>query len=188
MKRKTKFLVVFVIFVLYVVGSLSVNPVRKIFSKGTGLSSGVNPGQTLAGDVQPAKDAPDFTLSDIDGKRISLSDFKGKVILIDFWATWCPFCRASLPILTSLYSDYKDKEFEIIGIALEYDGGKRLRRFVEEKKIPYTILIGNEELAKEYSAYGVPTRFLINREGKIVKKFVGYEDKEIFESAIKQIL
>lgn len=138
--------------------------------------------------VEFVGEAPDFTLSDIDGKRISLSDFKGKVILIDFWATWCPFCRESIPILKSLYSDYKDKGFEVVGIALEYDGGKGLRRFAEEKNIPYTLLIGNEKLATEYSAYGVPTRFLINREGKIVKKFIGYQDKEIFVAAIKQFL
>lgn len=171
MKIKTKFLVISMISVLFIVGSLLISP-----------------GQASAGDVQPAREAPDFTLSDTDGKRISLSDFKGKVILIDFWATWCPFCRESIPILGSLYNDYKDKGLEIIGIALEYDGGKGLKRFAEQKNITYTLLIGNEKLATEYSAYGVPTRFLINREGKIVEKFVGFQDKEIFESAIKQLL
>lgn len=171
MKRKTKFLIVSLIFVLFIVGSLSINP-----------------GQTLAGGVHPAKEAPDFILSDINGKRIGLSDFKGKVILIDFWATWCPFCRESIPILKSLYSDYKDKGLEIVGIALEYDGGETLRRFAKEKSIAYHLAVGEERLATEYSAYGVPTRFLINREGKIVKKFIGYQDKEIFVAAIKQLL
>lgn len=135
-----------------------------------------------------AQEAPDFTLSDISGNSLRLSDFKGKVVLIDFWATWCPFCRESIPILNSLYNDYKDKGLEIIGIALEYDGGRTLRRFAKEKNIAYPLAVGEERLATEYSAYGVPTRFLINRKGEIVEKFMGFQDKEILEAAIKELL
>lgn len=171
MKRKISSLIIFLIFVLSAIVSLSLNH-RK----------------ALAVDVQMVKNAPDFTLNDLNGNPFSLSDLKGKIVLLDFWATWCPFCRESIPILQSLYNDYKDKGFEVVGIALEYDGGRVLRRFAEEENIPYTLLIGNEKLATKYSAYGVPTRFLINREGKIVKKFIGYQDKEIFVAAIKQFL
>lgn len=144
--------------------------------------------QALAGDVQSPTVAPDFTLSDIHGNPLRLSDFKGRVILIDFWATWCPFCRASIPILNSLYNHYKDKGLEIIGIALEYDGGKTLKRFTKDKNIAYPLGVGKERLAIEYSAHGVPTRFLINRKGEIVEKFIGFQDKEVLEAAIKELL
>ncbi|MEE8330063.1 MAG: TlpA disulfide reductase family protein [Thermodesulfovibrionia bacterium] len=141
-----------------------------------------------ASDEKPYKKAPHFTLSDIKGKSVSLSDFKGKVILIDFWATWCRFCRLSIPMFASLYDEYRDKGFEVIGIALEYDGGKKLKIFAKENRIPYTLLVGSEKLARKYLAFGVPTRFLINRKGEIVKRFIGVSDRDIFESAIKKLL
>jgi cytochrome c biogenesis protein CcmG/thiol:disulfide interchange protein DsbE len=137
---------------------------------------------------QALREAPDFVLYDMEGKSFKLSQLKGKVVLLDFWATWCPFCRKSIPILISLYNEYKDKGLEIVGVALEYDGGKVLKIFAEKEKINYTVLIGNEKVAREYSAYGVPTRFLINREGQIVERFVGFQNREVLESAIKELL
>jgi thiol-disulfide isomerase/thioredoxin len=134
------------------------------------------------------QEAPEFSLSDIYGQPLRLSDFEGKVILLDFWATWCPFCRESIPILKSLYEEYKNKGLVIIGIALEYDQGQTLKRFAKEKKISYPLAVGKERLATEYSAYGVPTRILLNRTGKIVEKFVGFQDKEVLESAIQDFL
>lgn len=144
--------------------------------------------QALAGDAQSLKVAPDFTISDIHGNPLRLSDFKGKVILIDFWATWCPFCRESIPILKSLYDEYKDKGLVVIGIALEYDRGQALKQLAKEKKISYPLAVGKERLATEYSAYGVPTRFIVNRAGEIEKKFVGFQDREILESALREFL
>lgn len=175
MRRKTLFLIVTIIFLLFVIVGLFINQVRQKETPSIKESALV-------------KEAPDFSLPDIYGNAFRLSALQGKVILIDFWATWCPFCRESIPVLKSLYDDYKDKGFEVVGIALEYDNGRALRIFSEEKKINYTLLIGNEELAKDYSAYGVPTRFLINREGKIVKEFVGFQDKETFAAAIQELL
>lgn len=154
----------------------------------TGKCLLMNQDQARAESIQLSKNAPDFTFRDIKGMPFRLSDLKGKVVLLDFWATWCPFCRESIPVLKSLYDEHKDKGLEVVGIALEYDGGKALKRFAKEKKINYTILIGSEELAKEYSAYGVPTRFIINREGKIVEKFIGFQDKDTFESLIQKLL
>lgn len=144
-------------------------------------------------ETQPAKEtpsvkiAPDFSLPDIEGNTFRLSDLKGKIVLIDFWATWCPFCRASIPILKELYNDYKDKGLEIVGIALEYDGGVALKRLVREENISYYVLLGNEKLAKEYSAFGVPTRFLINQKGEIAERFIGFQEKEILEEAVKNV-
>ncbi|OGX42937.1 MAG: hypothetical protein A3H41_03245 [Omnitrophica WOR_2 bacterium RIFCSPLOWO2_02_FULL_45_28] len=148
----------------------------------------IEPGQRLAYSKDRAQPAPDFVLTDIHGDTLRLSDFKGKVVLIDFWATWCPFCRSSIPILKSLYDEYKDKGLVIIGIALEYDQGQTLKRFAKEKQISYPLAVGTERLAAEYSAYGVPARFLINRQGEIVENFIGFREKGIFESAIKQLL
>ena len=144
--------------------------------------------QRLAYSLDDAQLAPDFVLTDIYGNTLRLSDFKGKVVLIDFWATWCPFCRESIPMLKSLYEEYKDKGFVVVGIALEYDGGRTLRRFAKQKNIAYPLAVGKESLATEYSAYGVPTRFLINRQGEIVEKFIGFREKEVLESAIQELL
>ncbi|MCQ9205729.1 MAG: TlpA family protein disulfide reductase [Omnitrophica bacterium] len=171
MKKKLLFFGAFIVLILLSIAGLSINQ-----------------GQGWAQNILSIKEAPDFALSDVQGKTFHLSDFKGKVILLDFWATWCLFCRMSIPSFVSLYKEYNDKGLEIIGVALEYDGGKILAKFIKEKNIPYTVLIGSEKLAVEYSAYGVPTRFLINREGKIVRKFIGYRDKEIFAEAIERLL
>lgn len=89
--------------------------------------------EAKAADNDVAKPAPDFALLDIYGNPIRLSDFKGKVVLIDFWATWCPYCRQSIPILLSLYKDYKKQGFEIIGVALEYDGGRILKNWLRRR-------------------------------------------------------
>ena len=148
----------------------------------------IEPEQKSAYSLDDAKPAPDFVLTDIYSNTLRLSDFKGKVVLIDFWATWCSFCRKSIPVLKSLYGEYKDKGLVIIGIALEYDQGQTLKQFAKEKKISYPLAVGKERLATEYSVYGVPTRILLNRKGKIVEKFIGFQGKEILESAIQDLL
>ena len=148
----------------------------------------IMPEQKIAYGLDDAKAAPDFVLTDIYGNPLRLSDFEGKVILLDFWATWCPFCRESIPILKSLYSEYKDKGLVIIGIALEYDQGQTLKQFAKEKSIFYPLAVGKNRLAREYFAYGVPTRILINRQGEIVESFIGFREKEVFESAIQSLL
>lgn len=139
------------------------------------------------GDDQAQK-AANFILPDLDGNLIRFSDLKGKVIILDFWATWCPPCRDELPHFKSLYQQYQDQGLEIVGIALDQGGVRVVKPFIEDNKITYTILISNQEVTEAYGGIrGIPTTFIIDRQGRIIEKYVGYRDKEVFESAIKQL-
>jgi len=135
------------------------------------------------------KTAPYFILPDLDGKMVSLKDFKGKVLILDFWATWCPPCREEIPHFQELYAKYRGKGFEVIGIALDQGGAKVVKPFAEKFNIGYTILLGGAEISDAYGGIiGIPTTFVIDRKGQIIKKYVGYRDKEVFEEDIKGLL
>ncbi len=128
---------------------------------------------TLTG--QPA---PNFTLKTADGKEVSLKDFKGKVVLINFWATWCPPCREELPLFEKIYEKYKDKGFVILAINTDPEN---LKDFMKDfgVKLTFPILIGDDKILDLYPVRGLPTSFLIDREGKIVKVRLGiYRDLE----------
>lgn len=133
--------------------------------------------------------APDFQLKDLNGQPLSLSDSKGKVVLLDFWATWCPPCVAEIPHFKELYAQYKDKGFEIIGVSLDQEGVKVVGPFAKKNAIQYPIVIGNDQVTRSYGGIrGIPTTFLIDRKGKIAQKYVGYHDKKVFEESIVLLL
>lgn len=133
--------------------------------------------------------APDFALSSADGKIIKLSNFKGKVVIIDFWATWCAPCRAEIPSFNKLYSRYKSKGLEIIGISLDDGGWDFIKPFVKEFKMNYHVVLGNEKVVEDYGEISaIPTTFVIDRAGNIYKRYVGYHDKATFENDIKTLL
>lgn len=133
--------------------------------------------------------APDFVLFDIYGNERSLSDYKGKVVILDFWTTWCPPCKAEIPHFIELYRDYKKRGFEMIGIALDWNADRVVRPFVEKNGINYTVLLGKEEVTDLYGGIiSIPTTFVIDRQGKIRNKYVGYVDKEVFEKDIEELL
>ncbi len=122
---------------------------------------------TLVG--QPA---PNFTLKTIEGEELSLKDFKGKVVLINFWATWCPPCKEELPFFEKIYKKYKDKGFVILAVNTDPEN---LQNFLEDfgTKFTFPILIGDNKILDLYPVRGLPTSFLINREGRIVKVRLG---------------
>ncbi|NQT33107.1 MAG: TlpA family protein disulfide reductase [Candidatus Omnitrophica bacterium] len=144
-------------------------------------------GQGPSGSAQAM--APDFTLKDLEGNPFSLSNVKGKVVILDFWATWCPPCRMEIPHFQALSTEYKDKGLVVIGIALDDGGAAVVGPFAKSNGVTYPILIGNQQVAAAYGGIrGIPTTFIIDRKGRIVEKYVGYRDKEVFESAIKDHL
>lgn len=135
------------------------------------------------------KKAPDFTLLDINGNERRLSDYKGKVIILDFWATWCPPCKAEVPHFIELHNAYKDRGLEIIGVTLDHNAEKVAQSFAEENGINYVVLLGNRSVTDLYGGImSIPTTFVIDRDGLIKKRYLGYQDKEVFERDIKELL
>lgn len=133
--------------------------------------------------------APDFTLNDLNGKPVQLSQSRGKVVILDFWATWCPPCKAEIPHFKELYTQYQPKGLEIIGIALDQGGVADVAPFARELAINYPLVIGNPQVVESYGGIrGIPTTFLIDKKGRIAAKYVGYQDKQVFEKEIQRLL
>jgi peroxiredoxin len=138
---------------------------------------------------QGKRAAKDFTLKDLAMKKVSLNDFKGKVVLLNFFATWCPPCRMEIPELIKIYNKNKEKGLVVLGVSLDSDGiPQGLTRFVRDMKIPYPVLLGNMELADNYQVSGVPTTIIINREGKTTNRFDGLVPGSHVEQALKELL
>jgi thiol-disulfide isomerase/thioredoxin len=133
--------------------------------------------------------APNFSLVSLDGKKYALKDFKGKVLLLDFWATWCGPCRMEVPHLKELHTQYKDKGLRIVGVALDQQGETTVRPFVEKNEIPFLSLLGTNEIVQAYgNIRAIPTTFLIDKKGNIQKVYRGYTEKAVFEEDIKKLL
>lgn len=148
--------------------------------------------ECLGGD---ALSAPVFTLPDLKGNKIDLVSFKGKVILIEFWATWCGPCREEIPHLTELYSKYRNDGLVVMGISLDRKEPQEVQSFLEKLGVEYINLVGNDEIFENYSRLaglgtirGIPATFLIDREGRICKSFMGLTKKQILEEAVQSIL
>jgi cytochrome c biogenesis protein CcmG/thiol:disulfide interchange protein DsbE len=131
--------------------------------------------------------APDFTLKSIDGKTIKLSNYKGKIVIIDFWATWCPPCRKGIPDLIEIQKEYS-KDVVVLGISVDRETAKDVPGFVKNNKINYTVALFNENIIKSYGGINsIPTSFVIDRQGNIVKKLVGLQDKSTYTDLLKSL-
>ena len=136
-----------------------------------------------------SKIAPEFALKDADGKTVRLSDYKGKVVLLDFWATWCGPCKIEIPWFIDFERTYKDKGFAVIGVAMDEEGWTVVKPFISELSINYRILQGTDATASLYGGVdALPTTFLIDRDGKIVATHVGLTGKDDFEDGIKKLM
>jgi cytochrome c biogenesis protein CcmG/thiol:disulfide interchange protein DsbE len=132
-------------------------------------------------------EAPQFTLSDIEGRPISLSKYRGKVVILDFWAPWCPPCRREIPDFISLQNQYASKGLQIIGIGL--DQPNNVASFVQQHGINYPVVVGDDAIANLYGGVsGIPTTFIIDRQGNIINKFEGFTNRTVFEEEIKKLL
>lgn len=132
--------------------------------------------------------APAFSLTDLSGQKLNLADYKGKVVMLDFWATWCGPCRIEIPGFVELQNHYRDQGFAIIGISLD-DGPEVVREFYRQFKMNYPVALGDDKLGELYGGiFGMPTTFLIGRDGRIYAKHVGAMDVDVFEQEIKSLL
>jgi len=117
--------------------------------------------------------APDFQLPDLDVRIVRLSEFKGNVVVLDFWATWCAPCVAEIPNLNVLQQTYADRGVHVLGILVESGPVKDIRQFVSKHSVQYRLLIGNDSIVNRYKVFGFLTTFLIDPQGRIHKKYVG---------------
>ena len=177
---------------------MSINPSRYLMAACVAAAvalSGCNSSRPVTAAASPAKaekerkPAPEFELKDADGKTVRLSDYKGKVILLDFWATWCGPCKIEIPWFIQFERQYKDKGFAVIGVAMDEEGWTVVKPFISELAINYRILQGNDSTAQLYGGVdALPTTFLIDRDGKIVATHVGLAGKDDFEDGIKKLM
>ena len=130
--------------------------------------------------------AADFMLKATDGSTLKMSDYKGKVVILDFWATWCPPCRRSIPDLIALKNEFGPQGFEIIGVSVDTDTKSEVAPFVERTGINYPVVFGNMQVYQQYGGIKVvPTSFVIDTEGKIVKRYEGIVPLETYRADIR---
>ncbi len=143
------------------------------------------------------KPAPNFILTDAKGETINLSTYKGKVVLLDFWATWCGGCKTEIPWYMEFDARYKDRGLAVIGVSMDEDGWKTVKPFLALEKDPetgghtamkYPVVIGTDSLAKQYDLTSMPMTLLIDREGRIAVSHTGMVDKDDWERKIQFLL
>ena len=154
---------------------------------------GCSPAKTVkAASLKPDKErhaAPDFALKDADGKTVRLSEYKGKVVLLDFWATYCGPCKIEIPWFMDFERKHKDQGFSVLGIDMDDEGWDAVKPFVSDVGINYRIVVGNDATADKFGGIeALPTTFLIDRQGRIADVHVGLTSKSEFENAIEQLL
>lgn len=154
------------------------------YSGGCGVSAPSSAGAAVVG-----ADAPELVLKDLAGNEVKLSDYKGKVVLLNFWATWCAPCRAEIPAFLRLREQYQDRGLEVIGVSLDEEASDVVSDFATQLHINYPILIGTPEAVKAYGPIDqIPTTFIVDRQGRVHSRHLGMMSFDRIERAIKMAL
>lgn len=134
--------------------------------------------------------APAFKAFSLDGKLISTENLLGNVVLLDFWATWCPPCRESIPYLKNLHNRYADQGLKIVGMSMDDGGARIVKSYVEKQKIPYQIVMASNKVAADYGVRALPVLYLIDKQGQVREFFMGFSDQagKVIEAQIRQLL
>jgi peroxiredoxin len=141
------------------------------------------------GTVDGRQPAPDFLLKDASGATVRLSDYRGKVVVMNFWATWCAPCQAEIPWFIGFERRYAGRGLAVIGISMDEDGWKSVKPWIDARQVNYRIVIGDEALAREYGGVeALPETLLIDRAGRIAARHVGIVKESEYEGEIRQIL
>lgn len=142
----------------------------------------------VTGDVR-GKVAPDFELTSLDGKRVKLSDYRGKAVLLNFWATWCSPCKVEMPWFVDLQKKYGNDGLVVLGVAMDDSDSSKIAQFASEMGVNYPVLLGTDKVSEEYgNVEFLPTSFYIDREGKFVGKGVGLLERREIEGNIQKAL
>ncbi len=162
------------------------------------LLSGCTPGGPFDVEEKPTrpvkteaerKSAPSFSLKDADGRTVTLADYKGKVVLLNFWATWCGPCKIEIPWFSDFEQKYKDRGFAVLGVAMDEEGWEIVKPYIAKNKVNYRILGGDDAMAQMYGGVeSLPTTFMIDAEGRIASTHVGLVSKSDYENEIVQLL
>jgi thiol-disulfide isomerase/thioredoxin len=138
--------------------------------------------------------APAFSFLSIDGQNtFALEDFKGKVLIIDFWATWCPPCKQEIPHFNELYETYKDDGLEILGVSVDQGGPTLVQTYMKSSSpsiVPkYPVVMVNREAVTAYGPISsIPVTFIVDRKGNVQQRLLGYQDKQVFEAILEKLL
>lgn len=133
--------------------------------------------------------APGFVLEDLGGNKVSSQEYAGKITLINFWATWCRYCRQEITHLNKIYGEYRDQGVEIIGVSFDARGAKDVIPFLKKVSVDYPILIGTRSMSNSFGGIsGYPTTFLMDRKWQIYKKYPGLVSKEVIEMDVRKLL
>lgn len=164
----------------------------------SGGSEAASLGTANQATAKPQKDEPDVTFKDLQGKDVSLASLKGKVVIVNFWATWCEPCQAEIPYMIGFQKKYADRGFTLLGVAMDEEGKSAVDPYVQKTQFDvdghptamnYPIVLGNDDLADKFGGLlGLPTTFVISREGKIVKRYIGLASESDLDKIIQTLL
>ncbi len=132
--------------------------------------------------------APEFVLTDSSSKPMSVKDYRGKVLLLDFWATWCHGCTREMPWFVEFHRKYASKGLNVVGVSIDDGGWNVVKPFLNSSDVPYRIVLGNDGVAKRYGITAKPATFLIDGDGRIAASYSGVVDKEDVEMNIQKLL
>ena len=133
--------------------------------------------------------APNFLLKDADGNPVNLTDYRGKVVLVNFWATWCGPCEVEIPWFVEFEQKYKDQGFAVLGLSMDDDGWKSVRPYIASHKINYRVMIASEVVSQQFGDIdALPTSFVLDRQGRIATNHVGLVDKRDYQNEILKLL
>jgi len=157
----------------------------------TALWQGLAASMPTRASVRPEKSrrmAPDFTLNDASGNPIRLKDFRGKVVLLNFWATWCGGCKVEIPWFIDFERTYRNRNFAVLGVSMDEDGWKAVRPFINAKRINYPVMIGGPDMAARYGIQAMPVTVLIDASGRVAATHTGLVGKSDYKAEIETLL
>lgn len=134
--------------------------------------------------------APAFKLFALNGLPVSSEGLKGSVVVLDFWATWCPHCRDSIPFLSRLHRAYAAQGLQVIGMSADEGGERTVKKYVEGKSIPYMIVMANSKIISDYGVRALPVVYIIDRQGVVREQVIGFSDQagKVIENLVKKLL